>query len=740
MFATNPLRLDAGERERLLDMSRWLRPAKRNSIALLAIAAVVSIPVYGLAMQLPFVLAGVILGLSQRLRLDRVHHPEYVLEGVWLFAQLAFVLAIALADGPRIYALPILVFPMLVAAASYPGRVVAIGTAITVLLMLFCGFVLMPSEVAALPPVLAIPIALLIVLTLLAARTAGADEDSRDAVVIDPLTGLLNRTALQARAAELAHHLSSADAEVAVILCDVDHFKRVNDEQGHAAGDAVLAEAARRLDHVVGHRGSLYRYGGEEFIVLVEGAGAGSAVNLAEELRSAVRGAPVAGLPVTLSLGVARSSAHSRDYASLVSAADRALYRAKAAGRDGVRVAEPGDYRLDAVAEVADPAPEVDRRHPSVAPVPSDAGAAAPAVDSGTALRDRSEERSLLCRDADDREYLVDIVERTTEISKAADPVTAVALIFSGFWVGWLLLIPVTVGVATLLVIMLAWVPRTNRPEYVATLATTVLLFSIGAALLLAGHHPLFALPFIGILMFGQGAALPARPGLAIALLDGAVMTVVALLMDAQVVAHNPAILVFPLALVGAIACFGHAIGQSTRHHRGIAAVDHLTGALTRRALHSRIAELEYREGAASEAVSILVADLDHFKAVNDEHGHATGDAVLREAATRLQVAVRPVDSVYRIGGEEFLLLLVGVGEQAALTRADRVRRVVCDSPIAGLAMTVSIGVATCRPGEEFDYARLFAAADDALLAAKAGGRDRVVSLSLAAAVESIAA
>lgn len=741
MGATNPLCLDAGERERLLDMSRRLRPAKRYAIALLAIAAVVSIPVYGLAMQAPFLLAALVLGLSQ-LHVDRARRPEYVIEAVWLFAQLSLVLAIALADGPRIYSLPVLVFPMLVAAASFPARLVALGTAITVLLMLFSGLVLMPSAVAAMPPALALPIALLIVLTLLAARTAGTEEDSRQAVVIDPLTGLLNRSALQARAAELSHHLSAVEgSQVAVILCDVDHFKRINDEQGHAAGDAVLAEAARCLAEVVGHRGSLYRYGGEEFIVLLEGAAVMAAAEVAEEMRSSLRGAPVAGLPVTLSLGVARSSGNAREYASLVAAADRALYRAKAAGRDCVREAQAGEYRVEGVGEAADLASAVERRRAPVAAAPPAAGAASPVPGPGAPSRQRSAgDRSLLCRNAEDREYLVEVVERTTEISKAADPVVAVALIFAGFWVGWLLLVPVTIGCVAIVVINLVWVPRTDRPEYVATFATTVLLFSIGAALLIAGHHPLFALPFIGILMFGQGAALPARPALAIALLDGAVMIAVALLMDAQQVADNPSILVFPLALLGAIALFGHAIGQSGRHHREVATVDPLTGALTRRALGSRVAELEQRDGGVAEPVSILVADLDFFKAVNDEHGHATGDAVLREAAGRLQAGVRAVDSVYRIGGEEFLLLLVGVDQQTALARAERVRRAVGEAPIAGLAMTVSVGVASCPAGEAFAYERLFAAADEALLAAKAGGRDRVIGLSSAASAQPLAA
>ena len=121
--ATSFLCRNAGERERLLDMSRRLRPAKRRTMLLLAVASVVSIPVYGWAMQLPLLLVACAFGAVQ-LRIEHVRRPENVLAGLWLFAQLAIVLAIALAEGPRVYTLSILVFPMLVAAAVFPRRVV----------------------------------------------------------------------------------------------------------------------------------------------------------------------------------------------------------------------------------------------------------------------------------------------------------------------------------------------------------------------------------------------------------------------------------------------------------------------------------------------------------------------------------------------------------------------------------------------------------------------------------------
>ena len=98
---TSLLCRDASERKRLLDMSRRLRPAKRGSIALLAVAALVSIPVYGWATQVPLLVAAGVLGIVQ-LRIGRLRRPEYALAAVWVLAQLMIVLAIALANGPRV--------------------------------------------------------------------------------------------------------------------------------------------------------------------------------------------------------------------------------------------------------------------------------------------------------------------------------------------------------------------------------------------------------------------------------------------------------------------------------------------------------------------------------------------------------------------------------------------------------------------------------------------------------------
>ncbi len=735
MNAASLLCRDAGERERLLDMSRRLRPAKRRSLALIAVAALVSIPVYGWAMQVPFLFAAAGFAWAQ-MRIDRLRRPEYALAISWLFAQLAIVVAISLSSGPRIYTLSILVFPMLVAAAVFPRRVVAAGTAVTVALMVGAAFAFMPAAVAAMPPVVIFPVVLVLVISLLAALLTGADEDSRHSVIVDQLTGLLNRAALQARAAELTQHFGGVGtAQVALVLCDVDHFKAINDEHGHAAGDAVLVEIARRLTAVVGHSGSLYRFGGEEFVVLVEGDGASRALDLAEHMRAAVRRDVVAGHPLTLSAGVALATGLTNDYADLLARADRALYQAKAAGRDRVRLADASGHPdpLTSRQDDADADLVADRRLRSDGPgagarlrdASSPAGAAV-STDDPRARRPPGARRSFI-RTPAEREHLLDMTTRITEIAKTANPLMLAALLVSTPWLGWTPLIPIIAGVAVLLVINLVLLPYFELPEYPGMVGVIAVLLGSGLGLVLAQRQPLFMLPLLTILMFGHAASLPAPAAAGVAVLTGAVMTAAALLVGSHQVLENPSILVFPLALLGAIAVFGHAVGQSTVDHRAAATIDPLTGTLTRTALRSRVAELTHR-GGTGVPVAMLLADLDHFKAINDEHGHPVGDRVLAEVAARLRGCIRVFDSVYRIGGEEFVVLLVDGDEPAAVTAAERIRVAVREHPVAGVPVTLSVGVAALPADTPFDYTQLFAAADAALLAAKASGRDRVLS------------
>lgn len=132
-------------------------------------------------------------------------------------------------------------------------------------------------------------------------------------------------------------------------MLDIDHFKRYNDNHGHAAGDACLREVAAAMAGCLRRAGDMARYGGEEFVVLLPGTGAAGAWNMAERIRQAVPAcehprAGMAGAGVTVSLGVAVRLADAFDTpAALLARADAALYAAKAAGRNRTCLAGDGD-------------------------------------------------------------------------------------------------------------------------------------------------------------------------------------------------------------------------------------------------------------------------------------------------------------------------------------------------------------------------------------------------------------
>lgn len=127
--------------------------------------------------------------------------------------------------------------------------------------------------------------------------------------------------------------------------------------------------------------------------------------------------------------------------------------------------------------------------------------------------------------------------------------------------------------------------------------------------------------------------------------------------------------------------------------------------------------------------VAAAMIDLDHFKDINDTYGHGTGDDVIREVARRLTGALRGSDIICRYGGEEFAALLPETTLEQAMTVAQRLHDVITVAGVptrtGPLHVTVSVGVAGSAPGE-YDMPAVLAAADQALYAAKRGGRDRI--------------
>ncbi|HWQ54300.1 MAG TPA: diguanylate cyclase [Bryobacteraceae bacterium] len=171
-----------------------------------------------------------------------------------------------------------------------------------------------------------------------------AREALRRQATHDGLTGLWNRTAiLEVLKKELVRG-NRESTPVAVLMADLDHFKQVNDTHGHLAGDAVLQQAARRMQSGLRRYDSLGRYGGEEFLAVLPGCEGAGAVAQAERLRESFRGQsfelPGGSLAVTCSLGVSWTDAPQTDQAeALLRSADQALYLAKDHGRNRVEIA-----------------------------------------------------------------------------------------------------------------------------------------------------------------------------------------------------------------------------------------------------------------------------------------------------------------------------------------------------------------------------------------------------------------
>jgi len=178
-------------------------------------------------------------------------------------------------------------------------------------------------------------------------------EESIEAAMIDPLTGLHNRRYMESHLRTLVADAIGSGRSLSVLMADIDHFKSVNDTYGHLVGDDVLRETAKRLLASVRSYDFVGRYGGEEFLVVLNNCNPSHALVRAEEIRKAIALRPVptsrGPIPVTMSLGLLLNQEWGRrPVEELLHEADAALYAAKAAGRNCVKIASPNLQTADA--------------------------------------------------------------------------------------------------------------------------------------------------------------------------------------------------------------------------------------------------------------------------------------------------------------------------------------------------------------------------------------------------------
>ena len=173
--------------------------------------------------------------------------------------------------------------------------------------------------------------------------------------------------------------------------------------------------------------------------------------------------------------------------------------------------------------------------------------------------------------------------------------------------------------------------------------------------------------------------------------------------------------------------------------HKTAALVDPLTGIANRRAFLEAAQELSEQQAEDPRPIAVLLADLDHFKSINDRFGHGAGDFVLQIFADCAAAKLGPYDMIGRLGGEEFAILLYDAGRDKALAIGERIRLSFEDaaSEVDGFEVggTVSMGMAVCEDGV-LDMSSMLAQADEALYCAKERGRNRIEAASLQMALD----
>ncbi|MCW2993736.1 MAG: hypothetical protein JWQ18_1231 [Conexibacter sp.] len=327
--------IDHAVRARLQEGAGRPRTARQIVFVLELLVVLACIPQLGLLPLATLPLVVVAFVAADKL-MPRVARPEVVYAAAWATAQVVIASTAIATGGPDSPLLMWLGIPIATGVGRFTARGLVAGVGLTLALLVAATVGADPGRVADAPYLLAFPLSLVCGIALVGSALMRSEVEHRADAIVDPLTQMLNRKALAARGRELALQSEVSGRPVGVVVGDLDHFKAVNDLQGHQAGDAVLREIAYRWRTTLRAYDLAYRLGGEEFVVLLPGATAAEAEGLAEQLRLAVRGEPIAGTTVTMSFGVAVSGAGGFDLDTHFARADAALYAAKDAGRDRV--------------------------------------------------------------------------------------------------------------------------------------------------------------------------------------------------------------------------------------------------------------------------------------------------------------------------------------------------------------------------------------------------------------------
>jgi diguanylate cyclase (GGDEF)-like protein len=342
-----------------------------------------------------------------------------------------------------------------------------------------------------------------------------------------------------------------------------------------------------------------------------------------------------------------------------------------------------------------------------------------------------SEGTSWLCPTELDRTRVIDANDRVRTIRLVGSGAIGAALLIAAPWIGWW-----TLGLFALSALNFINVDRRLRtsahPERVSVTAILLTLLLLGGGVVISGgpHSP--ALPWLVLPAAMTAARFRQQVVVAGLALTVLLILVVTLGVDPSSTIADPVPVIATLALLVSVVSIVWALQAAELHHRDEAIIDPLTGLLNRHALAPRFIELSHQARLTRQPVCVVLCDVDSFKTINDRYGHDRGDAVLRDIAYELRKRLRSFELVYRLGGEEFLILLPGVSQNEGHEIAERLRTAIEQARPSGIAITVSLGLSV-GSGEGVVYETLFKSADRALYEAKHAGRNRVVLAPTAA-------
>ncbi len=339
---------------------------------------------------------------------------------------------------------------------------------------------------------------------------------------------------------------------------------------------------------------------------------------------------------------------------------------------------------------------------------------------------DMSQGTSWLCPTELDRTRVVDANDRVRMIRLVGSGAVGAALLIAAPWIGWW-----TLGLFALSALNFLNVDRRLRtsahPERVSATAIVITLVLLGGGVAISGGPRSPALPWL--VLPAAMAAARFRPQVMAAAIALTVFLILVVTLGVHPTATiaDPVPVISEFALLAGVVSIVWALQAAELHHRDEAILDPLTGLLNRHALAPRFVELSHQARLTHQPICMLLCDVDSFKSVNDRFGHDRGDAVLRDIAYELRKRLRSFELVYRLGGEEFLIVLPGVTHSEGQEIAERLRAAVAETNPTGIAVTISVGLST-GVGESLVYETLFKSADRALYDAKHAGRNRVVA------------